>query len=74
MVVGGVWRLVTWTRVLPAGLRDPFYGLVARSRYALFGEYRGETARDRSGAGGFYRTDRTDRTDETNEKAGPRSG
>jgi predicted DCC family thiol-disulfide oxidoreductase YuxK len=38
--VGGVWRLVTWMRVLPAGLRDPVYTLVARSRYALFGEYK----------------------------------
>lgn len=38
--VGGVWRLVTWLRVLPAGLRDPGYKLVARFRYALFGEYR----------------------------------
>jgi predicted DCC family thiol-disulfide oxidoreductase YuxK len=40
--VGGAWRLVTWLRVLPAGLRDPFYTLVARTRYALFGEYRGQ--------------------------------
>jgi predicted DCC family thiol-disulfide oxidoreductase YuxK len=39
-VVGGVWRLVTWMRFLPAWLRDPFYQLVARLRYALFGEYR----------------------------------
>jgi len=39
-VVGGVWRLVTWARILPVWVRDPFYGLVARSRYALFGEYR----------------------------------
>src|SRR5581483_3793534 len=38
--VGGVWRLVTWLRVLPAWLRDPFYRLVARLRYTLFGEYR----------------------------------
>lgn len=38
--VGGVWRLVTWMRVLPRGLRDFGYKLVARSRYALFGEYR----------------------------------
>ena len=37
--VGGVWRLVVWMRVLPGWLRDPFYKLVARSRYALFGEY-----------------------------------
>ncbi len=39
-VAGGVWRLVTWMRVLPAWLRDPFYKGVARFRYALFGEYR----------------------------------
>jgi predicted DCC family thiol-disulfide oxidoreductase YuxK len=38
--VGGVWRLVTWMRVLPAWSRDPFYTLVARTRYALFGEYK----------------------------------
>lgn len=37
---GGAWRLVTWMRVLPRWLRDPFYKLVARFRYALFGEYK----------------------------------
>ncbi len=40
--VGGVWRLVTWARVLPVWLRDPCYRLVARTRYTLFGEYRGK--------------------------------
>ena len=40
--VGGGWRLITWLRVLPAWLRDPFYKLVARTRYAVFGEYRGK--------------------------------
>ncbi len=44
--VGGVWRLVVWLRVLPAWLRDPFYKLVARSRYALFGEYQPSSLRD----------------------------
>ncbi|RXK54818.1 DUF393 domain-containing protein [Oleiharenicola lentus] len=39
-VVGGIWRLITWARVLPAWARDPFYKLVARTRYALFGAYR----------------------------------
>jgi predicted DCC family thiol-disulfide oxidoreductase YuxK len=38
--VGGIWNLVTWMRVLPAWSRDPFYKMVARTRYALFGEYR----------------------------------
>jgi predicted DCC family thiol-disulfide oxidoreductase YuxK len=39
-VVGGGWRAMTWLRVLPAGLRDFFYRLVARTRYAFFGKYR----------------------------------
>lgn len=39
-VVGGVWHSLYWLRVLPRWLRDPFYKLVARTRYALFGVYR----------------------------------
>jgi len=38
--VGGFWRVVSWLRILPAWLRDPFYKLIARTRYALFGTYR----------------------------------
>lgn len=38
--IGGVWRVISWARVLPAAVRDPFYKIIARSRYALFGEYR----------------------------------
>jgi predicted DCC family thiol-disulfide oxidoreductase YuxK len=38
--IGGVWRVVSWLRVVPRGLRDPLYTLVARMRYRLFGEYR----------------------------------
>ncbi len=37
--IGGLWRVVSWLRWLPAALRDPAYKLVARTRYALFGEY-----------------------------------
>lgn len=39
-VVGGPWTWITWLRVLPRWVRDPFYKLVARTRYALFGKYR----------------------------------
>jgi predicted DCC family thiol-disulfide oxidoreductase YuxK len=39
-VVGGIWGIVACLRVLPIWLRDPFYKLVARTRYALFGAYR----------------------------------
>jgi predicted DCC family thiol-disulfide oxidoreductase YuxK len=38
--LGGVWRVVSWLRVLPGWLRDPLYKIVARLRYRLFGEYR----------------------------------
>ena len=41
-IVGGGWRILSWLRVLPRWVRDPFYKLVARMRYALFGEYRGK--------------------------------
>jgi predicted DCC family thiol-disulfide oxidoreductase YuxK len=37
--VGGIWRMIAWLRILPAWLRDLFYKLVARTRYALFGKY-----------------------------------
>jgi predicted DCC family thiol-disulfide oxidoreductase YuxK len=53
-VVGGRWRLVTWLRVLPAWLRDPFYKLVARLRYALFGEYRGKPLAEAPEWGGRF--------------------
>lgn len=37
--VGGLWRVVSWLRMLPQRWRDPAYKLVARMRYRLFGEY-----------------------------------
>ena len=37
--VGGFWRAVGWARIIPGGVRDLAYKLVARFRYALFGEY-----------------------------------
>ena len=37
--IGGRWRVVSWARVLPAALCDGAYKLVARFRYALFGQY-----------------------------------
>lgn len=37
--IGGLWRVVSWARFLPAVVRDGAYKLVARSRYTLFGEY-----------------------------------
>lgn len=37
--LGGAWRAVAWLRFIPAFLRDPFYKLVSKTRYAIFGEY-----------------------------------
>lgn len=37
--IGGIWRVVSLLKWIPRRLRDAAYKLVARSRYALFGEY-----------------------------------
>ena len=36
-ILGGFWRLLVVFRVLPRGLRDGVYDLVARNRYKWFG-------------------------------------
>jgi predicted DCC family thiol-disulfide oxidoreductase YuxK len=38
--IGGPIKLLGWLRIFPEWLRDPFYRLVAKTRYALFGEYK----------------------------------
>lgn len=38
--IGGVWRVFTALRIVPAPLRDPLYKIIARARYRLFGGYR----------------------------------
>lgn len=35
--IGGGWRVLAWLRVMPRFLRDPFYRLIARMRYRMFG-------------------------------------
>ncbi|MBM4269628.1 MAG: DUF393 domain-containing protein [Deltaproteobacteria bacterium] len=37
--LGGPWKALAAFRVLPAGLRDALYGVVARNRYRLFGRH-----------------------------------
>jgi predicted DCC family thiol-disulfide oxidoreductase YuxK len=37
--LGGAWRAVGALRVVPRGVRDLGYDLVARARYRLFGRY-----------------------------------
>ncbi len=36
--LGGIWRMISWARVLPEGVRDAAYDLVAENRYAWFGK------------------------------------
>lgn len=33
------WRALSWLRVFPVWLTDFFYGILARSRYRVFGKY-----------------------------------
>jgi predicted DCC family thiol-disulfide oxidoreductase YuxK len=37
--LGWPWKAAQWMRVLPEGIRDRAYDVVARSRYRLFGRY-----------------------------------
>jgi predicted DCC family thiol-disulfide oxidoreductase YuxK len=37
--LGGFWRLAHLAALLPAFVRDPFYRLIARNRYRLFGRH-----------------------------------
>lgn len=38
--IGGLWRVFSWSVVVPRWIRDACYKVVARTRYAVFGEYR----------------------------------
>lgn len=42
-ILGGVYRPLSWLRILPRGLTDAAYRLVAAYRYRIFGKY--ETCR-----------------------------
>ncbi|MEM6822517.1 MAG: DCC1-like thiol-disulfide oxidoreductase family protein [Verrucomicrobiota bacterium] len=35
--IGGVWRILSWATVIPAGIRDTVYDFVARNRIRWFG-------------------------------------
>ena len=35
--LGGVWRTVSWIRIIPRSLRDLVYNCIARHRYRWFG-------------------------------------
>ena len=37
--LGGIWRVLAWSRVMPRFIRDAIYNLVARNRYKVFGKY-----------------------------------
>ncbi|MEO1173154.1 MAG: DCC1-like thiol-disulfide oxidoreductase family protein [Myxococcota bacterium] len=38
-IIGGIYTPLSWLRVLPAGLTDLGYRLIARFRYRIFGKY-----------------------------------
>jgi predicted DCC family thiol-disulfide oxidoreductase YuxK len=37
--LGGVWRLFAIAKLIPLTLREALYGVIARSRYRMFGKY-----------------------------------
>lgn len=37
--LGGVWRILSWFRIVPAPLRDVLYRVVAHYRYVWFGRF-----------------------------------
>lgn len=36
--LGGIWRLAALARIVPRGLRDAIYRMIARNRYRWFGQ------------------------------------
>jgi predicted DCC family thiol-disulfide oxidoreductase YuxK len=38
--LGGSLRALSWLRIIPTFMRDAVYRLIARTRFALFGEYK----------------------------------
>ena len=38
-LLSGIWRVVSWLRIIPRSLRDAIYDAVARRRYRWFGKF-----------------------------------
>lgn len=36
--IGGIWRVVSWLRIIPRGVRDGIYDFIANRRYRWFGK------------------------------------
>ena len=36
--IGGVWRILSWSRIIPRFIRDGVYRLIAANRYKWFGK------------------------------------
>ena len=37
--LGGIWRMVSWLRIIPRPLRDAIYNAIAQRRYRWFGKF-----------------------------------
>ncbi len=37
--IGGKWQIVSWLKLIPRIIRDPFYNWLAKNRYKWFGKY-----------------------------------
>lgn len=36
--IGGVWRILSWSRIIPKFIRDGVYRFIAANRYKWFGK------------------------------------
>ena len=37
--LGGIWRVISWLRIIPRSLRDAMYNVIAQRRYRWFGKF-----------------------------------
>jgi predicted DCC family thiol-disulfide oxidoreductase YuxK len=37
--LGGIWRIISWLRIVPTRSRDFVYSLIVKNRYRVFGKY-----------------------------------
>ncbi len=37
-LMGGVWKILSWLKIIPSFIREPIYFFIAKNRYKLFGQ------------------------------------
>ena len=37
-LMGGIWKILSWLKIIPSFIREPIYFFIAKNRYKLFGQ------------------------------------